>query len=102
MADHTAPKQWMLTTTETINSFDVWRQNPIYRLSLNQDSVTFLEKGFMWKKKSAKHPTRGLKNNSTSVPIKERRTSQQKSATLRPHAEPDCKLVPSNRTVDHR
>ena len=33
-------------------------------------------------KKSAAHPTRGLKNDPSSVPVELRRTSQQKSATL--------------------
>lgn len=82
MGDHTAPKQWKLTPNETINSFDIWRQNLIYRMSLNVDFQPFLERGFAWRKKTAAHPTRGLTADVAPVPEGQRKTAAQKNTLL--------------------
>lgn len=36
MTTNRAPKQWSLTRNETITSFESWRQNLLYTLSLNE------------------------------------------------------------------
>ena len=43
---HRAPKQWCLSKSETINSFDNWRQNLLYTLSLERNFAPFLAEGF--------------------------------------------------------
>lgn len=82
MADHTAPKQWQLTTTETINSFEAWRQNLIYRLSINNDFAPFLGTNYSWSKKSTVHPLRGLRNDAAPIPEAQRLTAIQKNVKL--------------------
>ncbi len=42
---HRAPKQWFLTKVETVNSFENWRQNLVYTLSLDTEFVPFLVNG---------------------------------------------------------
>ena len=60
MATPKAPKQWQLTKDETINSFENWKQNLLYVLSLDNNFAPFMENGFTWQKKSAAQPNRGL------------------------------------------
>ena len=45
-----APKQWSLTKQESITSFEAWRQNLQYTLSLDQNFAPFLVDGFTWQK----------------------------------------------------
>ena len=42
MATGRAPKQWQLTKTETINSFENWRQNLVYIPSLDNNFAAFI------------------------------------------------------------
>jgi hypothetical protein len=57
MANSTrAPKQWCLTKHETVNSFENWRQNLIYSLSLDKNVAPFLVAGFKWQKKTKTTP----------------------------------------------
>eukprot|EP00794_Sanderia_malayensis_P014742 gene14742-16282_t len=78
MATHRAPKQWSLTKSETVNSFENWKQNRQYVLSLNSNFALFLVSGMVWEKKSRTSTTRGLISDGTSVPEPQRRTAQQK------------------------
>ena len=73
-----APKQWCLTKTETIVSFESWRQNLVYTLSLDANFAQFLVAGVTWGKKTKADPLRGLKDDPTSVPDASRRTAAQK------------------------
>ena len=41
-----AQKQWSLTKQETITSFEAWRQNLEYSLSLEANFAPFLADGF--------------------------------------------------------
>ena len=41
MATQRAPKQWRLTKNETITSFESWRQNLQYTLSLDANFATW-------------------------------------------------------------
>ena len=77
-----APKQWTLTTNETINSYEAWRQNLKYILSLDQNFAPFLVDGVKWKKKSSTSPLRGFENDGETVPEEKRRTAEQKVTHL--------------------
>ena len=75
-----APKQWQLTKIETITSYESWRQNLIYVLSLDKNFVPSLDA--TWQKQTAAKPRRGLTNDGTAVPEAQRLTAAQKNAHL--------------------
>ena len=77
-----APKQWPLTKTETITSFENWKQNLEYTLSLDPIFAKFLNPDMKWEKKSAYHPNRGFSDDPPSVLESSRATESQKSAQL--------------------
>ena len=82
MASTRAPKQWSLRKTETITSFESWRQNLLYILSLDPNFAPFLAEGFTWAKKTKAQPLRGLNDDSADVPEAKRLTAQQKANFL--------------------
>lgn len=82
MASNRAPKQWCLTKNETINSFENWKQNLIYSLSLDPNFTPFLSDGSTWRKKTKAGPLRGFTNDGSSVPEASRHTAAQKVAML--------------------
>ena len=51
-----SPKQWCLTKTEIVTSFENWRQNLLYTLSLDAQFAPFLLDGATWSKKTKKSP----------------------------------------------
>ena len=75
-----APKQWQLTKIETITSYESWRQNLIYVLSLDKNFVPFLDA--TWQKQTAANPRRGLTDDGAAVPEAKRLTAAQKNAHL--------------------
>ena len=77
-----APKQWCLGKAETINSFENWRQNLTYTLSLDPNFASFLVDGASWKKKTKADPLRGFRDDGTTVAEDKRRTAQQKVNAL--------------------
>ena len=77
-----APKQWSLTKNETITTFEAWRQNLQYSLSLDANFVPFLADNFTWLKKSSTAPNRGLEPDGDDVPTTRRRTAFQKNLHL--------------------
>ena len=78
-----APKQWCLSKTENVNTFENWRQNLIYTLSLDPHFAPFLVNGFTWQKKSKSTPLRGFSDDDReSVPASSRRTAEQKVGML--------------------
>ena len=79
---HRAPKQWCLTKTETINSFENWRQNLTYTLSLDSHFAQFLAEDCTWLKKTKAQPLRGFVSDDESVPEAHRLTAQQKVSFL--------------------
>ena len=81
-ATHRAPKQWQLTKTETITTFEAWRQNLIYILSLDANFAPFLADNFVWTKKSTTTPTRGLAADGNNVAEDARKTAAQKLVQL--------------------
>ena len=81
-SSHRAPKQWSLGKNETVNSFDSWRQNILYTLSLDKAFSPFLEDGFQWTKKSKTSPYRNFVDDNVDVPEANRLTKVQKSNML--------------------
>ena len=67
MATHRAPKQWTLTKVETVNSFENWKENLKYVLSLDPSFAPFLVSGFTWEKKTRAAPNRGLTDDPNTV-----------------------------------
>ena len=56
-----APKQWPLTESESLSSFESWRSNLLYRLNLEERFAIFLLDNVVWNKKSRRPgDTRGL------------------------------------------
>ena len=81
-SNHHAPKQWCLSKVETINSFENWKQNLLYTLSLDSNFAPFLADGFTWLKKTKAQPLRGLESDGKSVPLSRRLTARQKVNVL--------------------
>ena len=82
MTSHRAPKQWSLSSNETITSIDAWENNLKYILSLDPNFADFLTDGSSWGKKTNATPLRGFSNDSESVPAARRRTAAQKVTHL--------------------
>ena len=82
MANNRAPKQWVLTKSETITSFESWKQNMIYTLSLDNNFANFLLDGSTWLKQTNANPLRGLTDDPNTVDAAIRRTAVQKAAHL--------------------
>ena len=55
-----APRQWCLTKTETVNTFENWRHNLVYTLSLDPNFAQFIASDAKWEKRCAAHPNRGF------------------------------------------
>lgn len=72
------PKQWFLTKIETVNTFENWRQNLLYTLSLDKNFATFLVTGTWWEKKTKNTPFRGFADDDVSIPEGSRLTRMQK------------------------
>ena len=77
-----APKQWCLTKIETVNTFENWRQNLIYTLSLDKNFAPFLVSGTKWEKKTKTTTHRGFANDGEEVPEANRKTREQKVSML--------------------
>ena len=67
---------------ETINSFENWKQNLLYTLSLDSNFAPFLADGFTWLKKTKAQPLLGLESDDETVPLSRRLTSRQKAKFL--------------------
>ena len=80
MAVNRAPKQWSLTRQETITSFESWKQNITYILSLDASFASFLLPNTTWLKKTRAAPLRGLTDDPEGTP--NQRTAAQKAAHL--------------------
>ena len=82
MASARAPKQWCLTKHETINSFENWKQNLQYTLSLDPNFAPFLVDGVSWQIKNRQTPLRGFTSDGEEVTEAKRLTAHQKVALL--------------------
>ena len=57
-------KQWPLTESETLISFEAWRSNLVYRLNSDPKFAIFLLEGVVWQKHArAQGDTRGLQSD---------------------------------------
>lgn len=74
---HRAPKQWTLSKNETVNSFENWKHNLQYTLSLDPNFAQFLTENFKWEKKSKSSPLRGFTDNGPDIEAANRSTTQQ-------------------------
>ena len=79
---HRAPKQWCWSKVETVNTFENWRQNIQYTLSLDPNFAPFLVEGCLWGKKTKTTPLRGFADDTDAVPADKRKTAQQKVTML--------------------
>ena len=77
-----APKQWSLSKHETLTSYESWRQNLQYTLSLDANFAPFLLDQATWGKKANISTLRGLRDDTEDTPGSVRRTAQQKVAHL--------------------
>jgi len=77
MASSRAPKQHVLTTSETLTSFEAWKSNLVYILSLDNTFAPFLESTWL---KSKNNPTRGLHDDGLLA--NDGRTAAQKKIQL--------------------
>ena len=75
-----APKQWQLTTNETLTTFTSWRDNLIYTLSLDKAFTPYLKDGVTWGKQTSATPRRGFTDDATTVA--DAKTKEQKCTTL--------------------
>ena len=82
MAAVRAPKQWCLTKTENVNSFESWKQNLQYTLSLDPNFAHYLVEGTTWLKKTRVAPLRGFLNDGEDVLEARRKTAEQKVTIL--------------------
>ena len=82
MAAVRAPKQWSLTTTETITSIEALENNLKYILSLEHTFVSFLTPGATWLKKTNASPLHGFTDDGQAIPRIQRRTAAQKVTHL--------------------
>ena len=80
MASNKAPKQWQLTTNETLNSFKNWKENLVYTLSLDQSFAPYLKDGVTWGKLTSSTPSRGFTDDATTAA--NAKTKEEKCTTL--------------------
>ena len=80
MATHRAPKQWTLTKKEDLSSFESWKNNIVYVLSLDSNFAPYLLSSCSWQKKSKASPTRGFTDDANDAANK--KTAAQKVAEL--------------------
>ena len=85
---HRAPKQWCLTKTESIGSFESWRHNLLFTLSLDPNFAAFLAPDAKWAKYSKAAPLRGFTSDPTTdadgsaIDPSLRQTAAQKATML--------------------
>ena len=60
-----APKQWSLSKDETLNSFNAWKDNLLYILSLNNEFAPYLVDGVVWATEATAN--RGFVNDGDQV-----------------------------------
>ena len=77
-SSHHVPKQWCLSKVETINSFENWKQNLLYTLSLDSNFAPFLMDGVTRLKKTKAQPLRGLESDGKTIPLSRCLTARQK------------------------
>lgn len=103
MSIQRAPKQWLLTKTETLTSFESWKSNLLYVLSLDHNFSEFLTPNFTWQKKNPTDPFRGLSDEATSEEKKVGKTKAQKLVHLElflGHIANYCPIIARNTIIN--
>ena len=59
-----APKQWALGKTETVTTFNAWKDNLLYTLSLETKFAPFLKPDARWAKHSSSDQYRGYTDDA--------------------------------------
>ena len=77
-----APKQWALTSDATVNSYEAWRNNLLFTLSLDNINNQFLKHGATWAKLTKANPNRGFADDPDTVEQSKRLTASQKANAL--------------------
>ena len=78
-----APKQWSLQKDESLNSYNNWKENLIYTLSLDRNFTPFIKSGATWGRITATDSTRGFQDDGDEVAdANARLTRDQKLAQL--------------------
>ena len=78
MGTRFAPKTWVLSKEETPSSFETWKENLIFNLTIDGSFAEFLTEGFQWA--AASVANRGLVADEAGTA--NARTAQQKKAYL--------------------
>ena len=65
-------KQLSLSKSETICTFDSWRQNVTYILTLDPNFAPLLVDGVTWEKKMKENLLRGFIDDDKSIPVAQR------------------------------
>ena len=91
---HRAPKQWCLSKVETINSFENWKQNLLYTLSLDSNFAPFLGDGVTWLKKKQSPTAPRTRKRWRSRPTQSTPNRSSESQLSRAHAWPNRQLLP--------
>ena len=76
---NSAPKQRILTENEDITSYEAWRQNLLFTLTLQPKFVPYLKDGVTWGKKTTASPNRGFVDDGEGDI---RQTAAEKTAVL--------------------
>ena len=74
-----APKQRELSESETLQTFESWRQNLIFQLKADQQFAPYFTAGTTWLRKTRGAPNRGYTNDAD---LENGKTAVQKVASL--------------------
>ena len=81
-SSYRAPKQWALASDATVNSYEAWKNNLIFTLSLDSINTQFLKDNATWGKLTKANPDRGFTGDDTTVEQSKRLTASQKASAL--------------------
>ena len=81
-SSYRAPKQWALTSDATVNSYEAWKNNLLFTLSLDTINEPFLKENATWGKLTKATPNRGFTDDATTVEASKRLTASQKANAL--------------------
>ena len=64
MSTSRAPKQWALGKQETVTTFNAWKDNLLYILSLESKFTLYLQPDAQWAKYTTANPNRGYTDDA--------------------------------------
>ena len=75
-----APKQWSLTTTETLTTYTNWKENLVYTLSLDFNFAPLLVDGYTWADGDV--ADRGFVDDAAPIAAADRKSKGDKAKLL--------------------